>query len=263
MPPPPTTTVVRTIPRAAGDAAADPRLFKPVKGDRPATDIIGQIRALLAEGQLRTGDRLPSERELAERFAVSRNSVRQALRSLQEQGLLEMRKGAAGGAFIHGGGGGAVQNVLSDLFSLGTIRPQDLTEVRVLVGVEVVRLACARATDEELALLAANVEQAERAIEAGDLELRTELNLEFHKMLARMSRNALLMAITDGVVTITKQFVGRIGRTPNSHVMPFRKRLLRHLRARDTDAAMAEMRRHLLQQQRLYLRKAGEPATGT
>jgi DNA-binding FadR family transcriptional regulator len=243
--------------------ATNPRLFKPVKGDRPSTDIIGQIRGLLGRGELRTGDRLPSERELAERFAVSRNSVRQALRSLQEQGLLEIRKGAAGGAFIHGGGGGAMQNVLSDLFSLGTIRPQDLTEVRVLVGVEVVRLACSRATEDEIRLLEANVAQAERAIEAGDLDLRTELNLEFHKMLGRMSGNALLVAITDGVITITKQFVGRIGRTPNSYVMPFRKRLLRHLRARDVDAAMSEMRRHLLQQQRLYLRKASELETGT
>src|SRR4051812_30060619 len=64
-------------PRPAGDATADPRLFKAVTGDRPATDIIGQIRGLLSRGQLRTGDRLPSERELAERFAVSRNTVRQ------------------------------------------------------------------------------------------------------------------------------------------------------------------------------------------
>ncbi len=75
-------------------------------------------------------------------------------------------------------------------------------------------------------------------------------------MLAGMTGNSLLMAITDGVIAVTRQFVSRIGRTPTSHVMPFRRRLLKHLRARNTDAAVAEMRRHLLQQQNFYLKAA-------
>lgn len=240
---------------ASGKASAKP-LFRAVTGPRPATEIIQQIRQLLHDQRLKTDDRLPPERELAEQFGVSRNSVRQALRSLEEQGLLVIRKGAAGGAFIQGGGAGAVPTLMSDLFSLGAIRPQDLTEVRVLVGVEVVRLACERGSDDDIDRLEQNVRAAEAAIEAGDLELRTELNLEFHKMLARMTGNSLLIAITDGVVTITSQFVGRIGRTPTSYVMPFRKRLLKLLRARDVDGAAAEMRRHLLQQQKLYLKAA-------
>lgn len=233
-------------------------VFMPVVGSSPATEIIHQIRSLLAGQRLRAGDRLPSERELAEQFAVSRNSVRQALRSLQEQGLLEIRKGASGGAFIQEGGGGAVLAGLSDLFSLGTIRPEHLTEVRLLIGVEVVRLACERGSDEEIDLLEDNVAAAEQAVARGDLAARTELNLEFHKMLARMTRNAILVAMTDAVVMITKQFVEKVGRTPNSYVMPFRRRLLQQLRARDVDAAADEMRRHLLKQQKLYLKAAAE-----
>jgi GntR family transcriptional repressor for pyruvate dehydrogenase complex len=241
--------------QASNKARAQP-LFRAVTGPRPATEIIQQIRQLIHGQRLRENDRLPPERDLAEQFRVSRNSVRQALRSLEEQGLLVIRKGATGGAFIQRGGAGAVPTLMSDLFSLGAIRPQDLTEVRVLVGVEVVRLACERGSDEDIDRLEENVQAAAAAIEAGDLELRTDINLEFHKMLARMSGNSLLVAITDGIVTITKQFVSRLGRTPTSYVMPFRKRLLKLLRARDAEGAAAEMRRHLLQQQKLYLKAA-------
>jgi DNA-binding FadR family transcriptional regulator len=231
-------------------------MFQPITGPRPATEIIRQIRDLIHAQQLRTGSRLPAERDLAEQFGVSRNSVRQALRSLEEQGLLVIRKGATGGAFIQRGGAVAVPTLMSDLFSLGAIRPQDLTEVRVMVGVEVVRLACERSTDQDIEMLEANVRAAEAAVKAGELELRTELNLQFHNMLAMMTRNSLLIAITDGVTTVTGQFVNRIGRTPTSHVMPFRRKLLKHLRAHDAETAMAEMRRHLLQQQKLYLKAA-------
>ena len=228
-------------------------LFQPVMGARPATEIIQQIRELLRARRLKHGDRLPPERDLAVQFAVSRNSVRQALRSLEEQGLLVVRRGATGGAFIQGGGGSAVPTLLSDLFSLGAIRPQDLTEVRVLVGVEVARLACQRGSDEQIAELEANVRAAQRAADVGDLESRTQLNLEFHRMLARMTGNALLVAITDGVVTVTGEFVKRIGSTPTNYVMPFRRKLLRLLHARDVDGCAEAMRKHLLKQQALYL----------
>ncbi|WP_345542016.1 FadR/GntR family transcriptional regulator [Variovorax defluvii] len=241
---------------ASSTTALSGAMFRPVTGPRPATEIIQQIRGLIHDQRLRADDRLPPERDLAEQFAVSRNSVRQALRSLEEQGLLVIRKGATGGAFIQGGGAGAVPTLMSDLFSLGAIRPQDLTEVRVLVGVEVVRLACQRGTDEEIDGLEQNVEAADAAVKSGDLALRTELNLEFHRILARMTGNNLLIAITDGVIATTQQFVARISRTPTSYVMPFRRRLLKLLRDRDVEGAAAEMRRHLLQQQRLYLKAA-------
>lgn len=241
-------------PNSAPSTTTSQALFHPVTGPRPASEIIQQIRALIHSQQIGADDRLPSERELAEQFAVSRNSVRQALRSLEEQGLLVIRKGATGGAFIQGGGAGAVPTLMSDLFSLGAIRPQDLTEVRVLIGVEVVRLACQRGTDEEIDALEENVNAAVAAVKAGDLQLRTEFNLDFHRMLARMTGNSLLVAITDGVIATTKQFVEHFSRTPTSYVMPFRRRLLKLLRERDAEGAAAEMRRHLLQQQRLYLK---------
>ncbi|MGB3072152.1 MAG: FCD domain-containing protein [Ottowia sp.] len=240
--------------KSRASSAAEKIRFQPVSGHQPASEIMEQVRAMLRSQKLRAGDRLPTERELSAQFEVSRNSVRQALRSLQEQGLLETQRGPTGGAVIRGNGALSVETVLSDLFSLGTIRPQDLTEVRILVGTEVVRLACARASDADFALLESNVAAAEEAVRVGDLALRTALNLDFHRLLARMTSNALLVAMADAVTGITGQFVSEIERTPNRYVMPFRRRLIRQLRDRDAEAATREMKRHLQQQEVLYLK---------
>lgn len=227
--------------------------FKPADSPRPADSIQAQIRTLIAGRRLKSGDRLPTERQLAEQFAVSRNTVRQAIRSLADGGLLEVKKGATGGAFISGGGAAAVSTSMADLYSLGTIQPAHLTETRLLIGVEVVRLACERHTDEELAVLEANVKLADEAARAGEVERRTAVNLEFYRILARMTHNPLLEIVTDAVMAITLRFVEDFMRTSNATVMPFRRKLLEDLRRRDADAAADRMREHLLKLQKIYL----------
>ena len=241
-------------PEKAPRQARSTLLFSPVVGTRPADEIQSQIRVLLSGQQLKAGDRLPSERELAEQFSVSRNTVRQALRSLVDSGLLDMKKGAAGGAFIRDGGGDAVMAGLTDLYSLGKIQPSHLTEVRILIGVETVRLACERATPEEVDALAANVKLAEQAVREGNMQLRTAHNLEFYRMLARMTRNPLLVVLTDSVMAMTQRFAEEFMRTGTSTVMPFRKQLLRDLRAGDAEAAAERTRQHLLRLQKIYLK---------
>src|SRR5918996_5288344 len=80
--------------------AGGSEMFSPVETGRMSGAIVDQVRDLIHKGQLRPGQRLPSERELAERFEVSRVTVRDALRSLETMGLVEIRVGAAGGAFL-------------------------------------------------------------------------------------------------------------------------------------------------------------------
>ncbi|GAA5232974.1 FadR/GntR family transcriptional regulator [Verticiella sediminum] len=225
-------------------------------GPRPADEIIAQVREHLQQGRLKVGSRLPSERELSSQFQVSRNSVRQALRSLANMGLLDIRLGANGGPVVRGGGAEAVLSGLSDLYALGTIRPEHLTQVRVLLGVEVVRLACSAFDDSELAVLRNNVQEASQAADAGDLARRTSLNLDFYRILARMTRNPILELLTDAVLVLTERFVEQTGRTSNRSVMPMRRKMLQLLEQRDADAAADVMRQHLMQLQRIYLKAA-------
>src|SRR5271155_904676 len=107
--------------------------FSRIRNLRAFEEIADQIRKELSDRRLRAGDRLPPERALAEQFGVSRNTLREALRSLENAGLLRLQKGAAGGAFVSDGGGSAVINGLHDMFRLGAIQPEQLTEARVAI----------------------------------------------------------------------------------------------------------------------------------
>jgi DNA-binding FadR family transcriptional regulator len=119
--------------------------------------------------------------------------------------------------------------------------------------VEVVKLACERSTVKEIDELEANVRLAERAARDNDFSQRTLINLEFYRMLAHMTRNPLLVALVDAVTSVTHQFVNEVGPTSNRSVMPFRRQLLRHLRAGEADVAAEKMRTHLLRLQKIYL----------
>jgi len=234
------------------------REFRPVATRRAFEEIASQIRGRLARQALRAGDRLPPERELAGQFHVSRNTLREALRSLEIAGLLELRKGATGGAFIKEGGGDAAVAGLADLYHLGAIKPEHLTEARIVIGTEVARLACARRTKEDLAALEANVTAAEDATRRGDVVQRAHVNYEFHRLLARAARNPVLTVITDALMEMTRHFVESVGYMPNRYVMPSRRRLLQHLRAKDGEGAALEMESMLKRLQRFHLARAGD-----
>ena len=206
---------------------------------------------------MRAGDRLPAERQLAEQFHCSRNTLREALRSLELAGLLELRKGATGGAFIKEGGGDAAVAGLADLYHLGAIRPQHLTEARIVIGTEVARLACARRSKEDLEALEANVAAAEAATAKGDVVNRALVNYEFHRLLARAARNPVLIILTDALMEMTRHFVESVGYMPNRYVMPSRRRLLACLRGKDGAAAAKEMERMLKRLQRFHLAAYG------
>ncbi|MBL8359190.1 MAG: FadR family transcriptional regulator [Rubrivivax sp.] len=233
---------------AAGTAS-----FVAITPHRAFEDIAGQIRALVADGRLKPGDRLPPERELAAQFHVSRNTLREALRALELAGMIESRKGAAGGAFVRPGSGKVVVGGLRDLYHLGAITPEHLTEARIWLSTLVVRVACERATEEDLAALEANVAAAMRADEAGDFDERQRLHREFHLILAQATRNPIVAITMEGVMEVLGHFIARIGPRENPFTLPSRRRFLKHLRARDAEAAAAEMTRFLERMQQGYL----------
>jgi GntR family transcriptional repressor for pyruvate dehydrogenase complex len=215
--------------------------FAPVTSQRAFEDIASQIRLLVAGGQLRPGDHLPPERELVERFGVSRNAVREALRSLELAGLIELRMGASGGAVLKAGNPSVVVNGLSDLYHVGAIQPIHVTEARIWIEGALVEALCARITDAEIELLKLNVKAMEKAQAAEDYQERARLNLEFHTMLGAASRNPIMEIVMRAIMELMGLFVDKIGQTQKSYTVPSRRRLLRHLANRDAGAARQEM----------------------
>jgi GntR family transcriptional repressor for pyruvate dehydrogenase complex len=234
--------------------------FRRVQVARAFEDIAGQIRVELTEGRLRAGDRLPPERELADRFGVSRNTLREALRSLEISGLIALKKGATGGAFVRDSNGDVVVNSLRDFYRLGAVTPEQVTEARIWIESAIVREAAARHTADDVAALHANLAAAQDAIRRRDFPARAETHLEFHRILARITRNPIVGVIMDGLIDVMRQFIRTIGpRWDSDYVLPSRRRFMRHLEARDAAAAVAEMERHLRRVRRNYLAHLGRP----
>ncbi|AYH43564.1 FadR/GntR family transcriptional regulator [Azoarcus sp. DN11] len=236
-------------------AAGSDLNFEPIRSQRAFEEIATQIRSLISSGKLKPGDRLPAERDLSAQFDVSRNTLREALRSLEIAGLLELRKGSAGGAFIRPGSPDVIVNGLRDLYDLGAITPRQLTEARIWIEAMVVRVACERATDEDIVALEENIGSVAMAHKAGDEAARAAGNVRFHSLLGQATHNPILAIVMDGIMEVMHQFMTVLGPQHYSTVLPSRRRLVGFIKARDGDAAEAEMTRHLERIHRSYLSK--------
>src|SRR3954462_13654531 len=162
-------------------------LFAPITVARASSAITDQIRAAIVGGRLQEGARLAPERALAEQFGVSRVTVRDALRGLEAMGLLEVRVGARGGAFVTVPSGSLVGQTMSDMMLMSAVTPEDIVEARLMVELGTVSLACARATDDDLKRLRALCERGEAELAAKTYT--RELSWEFHSLLAEAAHN--------------------------------------------------------------------------
>lgn len=228
-------------------------MFEPARPRRAFDEIITQIRERVRSGQLRPGDRLPAERELAQQFAVSRNTVREALRMLEISGCIRLRRGATGGAFIAEADPSRVATSLVNMMELGQFSLSDLTEARGWIESIVVRVACERATEEALDRLAANVEESARLHADQDWEKQALVSIEFHNLLAEATGNPIVIAIMNSLMAVMSELVLAVGPIQGDVVIKSRRRLMKHLRAREADAAVLEMQRHLKRLQKLWL----------
>jgi DNA-binding FadR family transcriptional regulator len=255
----PPSSLSRPRERAGTRAAAPAAIsFKPVRSTRAFEEIAAQIREEMAQGRLRVGSKLPSERELAEQFGVSRNTLREALRSLEHAGLIRQQKGATGGSFVSERSGEAVSTGLLDMYHLGAIGPEQLTQARIWLESIIVREACVRATPDDLDALQANIDAAAQATKDGDFARRAAIHLDFHRLLARMTGNPVMVTLMEAVLEVLHHFVRRIGDYDNAFVLPSRRRFMKHMAARDADAAVAEMESSLKRLQKNYLSRVEE-----
>ncbi len=241
------------------DARANPRTtgpaqFKRIRSVRAFEEIVDQIRSEVSSRRLRAGDRLPPERALAAQFGVSRNTLREALRSLENAGLLRLQTGASGGAFVREASGDAIVTGLRDMFNLGAIQPEDLTEARVMIEAIAVRAACERATSGDIDAMKANIAAAEKAVRENiGFYDQAAIHLDFHRIIARATKNPVMVIVMEALIEVMRQFIEAIGQKRNPWVIPSRRRFIKHFEAGESDAAVEEMEEHLERLNRHYL----------
>lgn len=161
---------------------------------RPRQQVEERIRAAILAGELRSGERLPSEAELARQFGVSRTTVREALRSLSAANLITKTPGAAGGSFVRSVDyrslGAVLQESMHNLLALGSVDFEEVAIVRQHLEVPSVRLAASHRSDQDLALLRAIVDR-QRTTSVDDPDV-PKLDEQFHTTIAQASGNRVL-----------------------------------------------------------------------
>ncbi|MEV8085744.1 FadR/GntR family transcriptional regulator [Pseudarthrobacter oxydans] len=220
-------------------------MFLPVNVDRASQVIVDQIKVLIRAGKLQPGDRLPSERELCQRFNVSRVTVREALRVLETNGLLTIRVGSHGGAFLTSPSAERLGLGLADLISLAPVTAHNVTEARFIVELGTLPLAVERATEEDIAALFAMVEEAEQAVKAG--QYNVELSAAFHTRIAQCTHNPaieMLMQSFNGPMRMSLA-ESHISAPMGKQGVAEHRRLAEAIEARDVEAARTVMTEHL------------------
>ena len=212
-----------------------------------------QIREMVLGGPLKPGDRLPSERELSARLGVGRPVLREALRKIEHSGLIELRKGRSGGAFVSRGNPGLIADNMSDLIQLRNISIQELYEARTWIQEAVVRVACQRATPEDLQALEENVRAAEEEHARGRADERTIINIEFHNLLARATHNPVMVIMVRGLTDALRSLVQQVGSEQPRSLFRVRHQLVEAVRKKDEEAAVKAMIRILRESEKMYL----------
>ncbi len=198
------------------------------------------IRAYIADQKLSAGDKLPSEREFAERMGVSRNIVREALRALELSGVIEKRQGK--GAFVRAFDPTLLARHMS--FGLASDQParQQLLEARVALESAVVSLAVRHATEADLDQLDAIVEAMERKERRG--EGVPDEDLAFHKTLFRATHNEPINRFSN----VIEEWMGQAGAAPASSdrkMAPLHRPLVDALRKGDAARARRLIETHI------------------
>jgi DNA-binding FadR family transcriptional regulator len=230
-----------------GDAvAASSELFSPVALGRVSEVIVDQIRLLIRQGKLRPGDRLPAERDLCERFGVSRVTVREALRVLEAGGLIDIKVGARGGAFVTAPSREQVGEGIADYLTLSEVSALAATEARMVLEVGIIPLVCERATDADLDDLAELVREAHTAIDAGKYDM--SMSAAFHSRIAACTHNGaieLLVQSMQGPLRMSLEEARIVA--PQMGVLGADEHgdFVEAIRRRDVDSATEIMRTHL------------------
>ncbi|MFW6266129.1 MAG: FadR/GntR family transcriptional regulator [Halanaerobiales bacterium] len=231
--------------------------FKPIKSNKIYEQVIDQIRELIYEGELKKGDKLPSERELKEQLNVSRASIREAFSALEMIGLIESRPGE--GTFIRDNTDKNLLKPLSLILLLQENVAEELVELRRVLEVDCVRLAAKRATEEELDKM--NKYLDDLANSSGFETESIESDKNFHYTIASASKNKVLYYV---MVSISEAMDFHIKNTRTKLVsrqstmenfVKQHRKIFAAIKSSDDKKAMEEMDNHLTYVEKLINRE--------
>ncbi len=221
-------------------------MYIPIRSSKVYEQIVEQIEQLILSGKLRSGDRLPTERELAEQFQASRTAVREAMKTLAQKGLVDMRPGR--GTIVIDGTSQAMRHSLDLVMRVGQAgNAANLVELREIFEPEIAALAAARATEAHIRALEQAVQVMDASLDHADDYIAADN--DFHRALANATQNPLLLMLVDSIVDLLSEQRKQIFSVPGGSArgQVHHKQLLDTMRRHDPQSAREAMREHLRQ----------------
>ncbi|MBA4416715.1 MAG: FadR family transcriptional regulator [Syntrophus sp. (in: bacteria)] len=188
--------------------------FKPIRQTRISEEVAEQLKRSIITGNFKEGDKLPSERDLAEEFQVSRVAIHEAMRSLEISGFIETRQGPAGGSYVTELTFERSVNAFQDLYAAEKISIPEILHVRRVVEAEVARLAARNITPEYAQRLKDALEIEELPVQPLSVSEDMDRKMAVHFILAEMSGNRFLEALVRslmGLIRITVKTIAEAG----------------------------------------------------
>jgi GntR family transcriptional repressor for pyruvate dehydrogenase complex len=225
--------------------------FAPIKTKRLYEEIVEQIKQLITDGKLKPGDKLLAERDLAEQFQVSRASVREAIRTLEMLGVIDIRPGE--GTFVRGTDTDDIIRPLAMFLAVERNSLLDMFEMRRIFETATARLAAERATEEELDQIKAMLENMQDRLNVQDPEKGEEFDAAFHYAVAEATHNSLLIKLFK---TVSEEFAkaNSVARRQLYHdnvdnaqlIIDQHSEIFDAIRSRSSEAASNAMLAHLI-----------------
>lgn len=217
----------------------------PIRNPKAYDQVIEVIKDKIKKGKIKKGDKLPSEREMAESLGLSRASVREALRALEVIGLIESIQGA--GNYIRTNFDNSLIEPLSLMFMLQESSVKEIYDLRETLELQCVKLSARYIEENELGLLTAILN---RMYLAKTEEESLELDIEFHYLIAKTSRNMLLINVLEVLSQLMDEFIRKSrmqilheGNT-RENLLEIHENLLRALKCREEAKASQAMKEH-------------------
>ena len=217
-------------------------MLNPVKNIKVYEVIMEEIKDIVKKGELKSGEKLPSERELADKLEVSRTSVREALKALTMLGLIESKHGE--GNFIKSNFENSLLEPLSIVFLLIGSKNEDIIELRRIIEPEAAGLAAKNITESELRDLKEIMKELNNSLDA---EICAQLDKKFHYKIAQASGNHLISTIMFSISSLIEKYIdsSRIHNINKKLVKLQHEEIYKALESRDSKKASEYVKKHL------------------
>ena len=225
--------------------------FKSLKKPPLSEEVEKQLRASINAGLYKPGDKLPSERELVDQFEVSRVTVRDALKRLQNLGMVSTRRGVNAGAYVLEPSAQPFTLGIDNLIQMKKVNFAQLIEIRLYIEPDVARSAALYATGKDVQRLTALLNEAERYASTNP-KLARMTNVRFHCEVAKMLQNALIVFLCESITQVYSAMLIELTQTKLDEkgilkLVSEHRTILEAIAQKEPERAFEMTKRHLLE----------------